>query len=63
MVYKLFIEDGEYIDRTSKEPRNLLCANWADTPEGLNFGWIESDTLAQAMEYFNVEARIYESIN
>ena len=63
MVYKLFIEDGEYQDRTSKEPRNLLEANIAYTPEGINVGWIESDTLAQAMEYFNVEARIYESIN
>ena len=57
MVYKLFIEDGEYIDRTSKEPRNLLCSNWADTPEGINVGWTEFETLELAMEYFNLETK------
>lgn len=63
MVYKLFIEDGEYQDKTTKEIRNLLEATIAYTPEGINVGWTEFDTLEQAMEYFNVEVRVYEIIN
>lgn len=55
MVYKLFIEDGEYQDKTTKEPRNLLEANWAETPEGLNVGWTEFDSLEEAITYFNLE--------
>jgi len=57
MVYKLFMEIGGYVDKTTKEPRNLLGANWADTPEGFNVGWTEFETLQQAMEYFNLELK------
>ena len=62
MVYKLFIEDGEYVDKTTKEPRNLLSANWADTPDGINVGWTEFETLELAMEYFNLETKQAKSI-
>ncbi len=57
MVYKLFIEDGEYQDRTTKEPRNLLWTAKAYTPEGINVGWTEFETLELAMEYFNLETK------
>ena len=57
MVYKLFIEDGEYQDRTTKEPRNLLWTARAYTPEGINVGWTEFETLESAMEYFNLETK------
>ena len=55
MVYKIFNEDGEYVDATTKEPRNLLVANWAETPEGLNIGWAELNSLEEAIAYFNLE--------
>ena len=57
MVYKLFIEDGEYQDKTTKEIRNLLEANIAYTPDGINVGWTEFETLELAMEYFNLETK------
>lgn len=55
MVYKLFNEEGDYLDAITKEPRNLLTANWAETPEGLNVGWAEFDSLEEAIAYFNLE--------
>ena len=55
MVYKLFIEEGLYQDKDTKEPRNLLEANIAYTPEGINVGWTELENLEEAMEYFNLE--------
>lgn len=57
MVYKLFIEDGEYQDKTTKEIRNLLEAAIAYTPDGINVGWTEFETLELAMEYFNLETK------
>ena len=57
MVYKLFIEDGEYQDKTTKEIRNLLEATIAYTPDGINVGWTEFETLELAMEYFNLETK------
>lgn len=55
MVYKLFIEEGLYQDKDTKEPRNLLEANIAYTPEGINVGWTELENLETALEYFNLE--------
>jgi hypothetical protein len=55
MIYKLFIEEGLYQDKDTKEPRNLLEANIAYTPEGINVGWTELENLETALEYFNLE--------
>lgn len=55
MVYKLFNEDGDYIDATTKEPRNLLEAEFAMTPDGLNVEWVELENLQAAITYFNLE--------
>ncbi len=60
MVYKLFIEDGEYQDKNTKEIRNLLEATIAYTPDGINVGWTELENLDSAMIYFNLEKRDYE---
>ena len=55
MVYKILNENGDYVDDITKEPRNLLEANWAETPEGLNVGWTEFDSLDEAIAHFNLE--------
>ena len=55
MIYKLFIEEGLYQDKDTKEPRNLMDANIAYTPEGINVGWTELENLETALEYFNLE--------
>ena len=60
MVYKLFIEDGDFLDKTTKEPRNLLWGESAWTPEGLNVGWTEFETLQEAMDHFNIELKPIE---
>lgn len=55
MVYKLFNEDGLYQDKITKEPRNLLETEIAYTPEGINVGWTEFATLADAINFYNIE--------
>ena len=55
MIYKVFIEEGLYQDKDTKEPRNIMEVEIAYTPEGINVGWIELDNLESALEYFNLE--------
>jgi len=55
MIYKLFLEEGLYQDKDTKEPRNLMEAEIAYTPEGINVGWTELENLETALEYFNLE--------
>ena len=57
MVYKLLNEDGEYRDRLTKESRNLLEAEIAFTPEGINFGWEEFNSLEDAIYSFDIELK------
>jgi hypothetical protein len=57
MVYKVFNEEGDYLDITTDEPRNMLSANWADTPEGWNVGWTEFSSDEEAMTYFNLKLK------
>jgi hypothetical protein len=60
MIYKLFLEEGEYVDKTTGEPRNLLEAEIAYTPDGINVGWTELDNLEAAMLYFNLDPKPVE---
>jgi hypothetical protein len=55
MIYKLFIEDGEFRDRLTKEGRNIMEVEIAYTPEGINVGWDEFNSLEDAMYAYNVE--------
>jgi hypothetical protein len=57
MYYKLFNEDGDFLDKTTEEPKNLLWCNVAWTPEGTNVGWDFFDTLEQAMDHFNLKEK------
>ncbi len=57
MVYKLINEDGDYVDVNTGEPRNMLKANWADTPEGMNVGWSEFDSDEEAVINFNIKLK------
>jgi hypothetical protein len=60
MIYKLFIEDGEYVDKTTGEPRNLMEVEIAYTPEGINVGWDEFDSIEEAMTHYNIELKPIE---
>ena len=62
MVYKLFLEEGQYRDITTLEPRNMLKANIAWTPEGENVGWDTFDTDEEAMEFYGIEFAPEEEI-
>lgn len=57
MVYKLFIEEGKYQDKTTKELRNMMEVEIAYTPEGINVGWDEFNSIEEAMEAYNIELR------
>lgn len=57
MIYKLFIEDGGYQDIDTKEPRNLMEAEIAYTPEGINVGWDEFNSIDEAMSHYNIELK------
>ena len=60
MIYKLFLEEGEYVDKTTGEPRNLMEVEIAYTPDGINVGWTELDNLEAAMLYFNLDPKAVE---
>ena len=55
MIYKLFLEDGDYRDKTTLEGRNIMEVEVAYTPEGINVGWDEFNSLEEAMTHYNIE--------
>jgi hypothetical protein len=55
MVYKLFREEGNYRNKLNGEPRNLIEAEIAYTPDGINVDWDEFDSIEEAMEHYNIE--------
>lgn len=57
MRYKLFLEEGEYRDYTTREDRNLMEVEIAYTPEGINVGWDEFNSLEEAMTAYNIELK------
>jgi hypothetical protein len=57
MIYKLFIEDGDYRDITTREGRNIMEVEIAYTPEGINVGWDEFNSLEEAMVSYNIELK------
>jgi hypothetical protein len=57
MFYKLFNEEGEYIDKKTGENRNLLECNIIYTPEGINYGWKFFNTKEEAEIYYNIEKK------
>jgi hypothetical protein len=57
MVYKLFIEDGEYQDIDTKEPRNMMEVEIAYTPDGINIGWDEFNSKDEAMSHYNIQVK------
>ena len=54
MYYKLFIEDGDFIDNSSGERRNIMEVIHAETPDGPNVGWDWFDSSALAYSTYNV---------
>lgn len=62
MKCKLFLEEGDYLDKTTLEPRNLLCAERVDTPIGEENTWLEFDTIEEAINYYNLEVIVIEEI-
>ena len=55
MIYKLFLEEGLYQDKDTKEPRNIMEVEIAYTPEGINVGWDEFNSIEEAMNHYNIE--------
>jgi len=60
MIYKLFIEDGDYRDIDTLEPRNMMEVEIAYTPEGINVGWDEFNSIEDAMQHYNIELKPIE---
>ena len=56
MLYKLFNEDGDYIDGKG-HLWNLMECESALTPQGLNVGWDEFDTKNEAIKFFNIQSK------
>ena len=57
MIYKLFIEEGKYRDITTHEDRNMMEVEIAYTPEGINVGWDEFNSIEEAMTAYNLEIK------
>ena len=60
MIYKLFIEDGDYRDIDTLEPRNMMEVEIAYTPDGINVGWDEVNSIEEAMQHYNIELKPIE---
>jgi len=54
IVCKLFNEPGDWTIAATGERVNLLCANSAWTPDGLNVGWTEFDSKESAIEAWDL---------
>lgn len=63
MIYKLFYEDGDYQDADTKEPRNMMQVEIAYTPDGINIGWDEFDSIEEAMLHYNIELKPQENVD
>jgi hypothetical protein len=57
MIYKLFIEEGKYRDITTHEDRNMMEVEIAYTPDGINVGWDEFNSIEEAMSAYNIEIK------
>ncbi len=57
MIYKLFLEEGLYRDKTTHEDRNMMEVEIAYTPDGINVGWDEFNSIEEAMEAYNIELK------
>jgi hypothetical protein len=57
MIYKLFIEEGKYRDITTHEDRNIMEVEIAYTPDGINVGWDEFNSIEEAMSAYNIEIK------
>ena len=55
MICKLFLEDGDYIDINTGEPRNLVCGEVVYTPSGESEEWLGFSTIEKAMEYYKIK--------
>jgi hypothetical protein len=63
MVCKIFKEEGDYLVSATKERINLVCASQAWTPEGLNVGWTEFNSVESACQEWGLEYLKLETIN
>ena len=57
MVYKIIKETGDYIDAITGEDVNLLECDIAHTPDGINVGWAEFQSIEEAEQYFNIQKK------
>jgi hypothetical protein len=57
MIYKLFLEEGKYRDITTHEDRNMMEVEIAYTPDGINVGWDEFNSIEEAMSAYNIEIK------
>lgn len=63
MIYKLFLEEGDYQDINTKEPRNMMEVEIAYTPDGINVGWDEFNSIEEAMAYYNIELKPQDNVD
>ena len=63
MIYKLFLEDGDYQDIDTKEPRNMMEVEIAYTPDGINVGWDEFNSIEEAMAHYNIELKPQDNVD
>jgi hypothetical protein len=61
MFYKLFQEQGQYIDGNGNEC-NLIECNSALTPEGMNIGWDEFKDLQTAISNYGIKLKEVNNI-
>lgn len=58
MVYKVFEEMGDFIRLSDNQRVNILIANEAHTPQGLNVGWTSFEPAMALGEEIQIEETV-----
>lgn len=62
MVYKVFEENGDYVRMSDGKRVNILFAEEAHTPQGLNVGWTHFEPIATLSVEESFEGYIYSPL-
>lgn len=62
MVYKVFEEEGDFIRLSDNKRVNVLFAEEAHTPQGLNVGWTAFEPIASLSVEESIPGFVYEPL-
>lgn len=62
MVYKVFEEEGDFIRLSDNKRVNILFAEEAHTPQGLNVGWTHFEHIVTLSIEDSIQGFLYDPL-